>query len=90
MLDQVVILMNKYPSINLIIGVHTDSQGITANLLTLSQNRANVVLNYLTNRGISSSRVNAVGYGASRPVSLNTSGPERKQNRRIDFTIINE
>jgi len=88
MLDQVVMLMNKYPGIKLEIGVHTDNQGVAGTLLTLSQTRAQVIVNYLINRGISGSRLTAKGYGGTRPVAPNTGWLERRQNRRVEFIVI--
>ena len=89
MLDQVVILMNKYPGIKLEISVHTDNQGGTAwTLQRLSDTRAQVILDYLVNRGISASRLISKGYGDIRPVSPNNTWLERRLNRRVDFTII--
>ncbi len=88
MLDQVVMLMNKHPGIKLEIGVHTDNQGYEGTLERLSQTRAQVIVNYLINRGISASRLTAKGYGGTRPVSPNTGWLERRQNRRVEFTVI--
>lgn len=67
MLDQVVMLMNKYPSLKLEIGVHTDNQGVPLVLERLSQTRAQVIVNYLINRGIAASRLTPRGYGSTRP-----------------------
>ncbi|MCJ7448040.1 MAG: PKD domain-containing protein [Bacteroidales bacterium] len=90
MLDQVVMLMNKYPGIGLEIGVHTDNQGVSSNNLSLSQSRAQVIVNYMINRGISSKRLTAKGYGGNRPIASNTYPTDRRLNRRIDFTIFNK
>ena len=88
MLDQVVMLMNKYPSMNLEIGVHTDNQGTASALDRLSQTRAQVIVNYLINRGIASGRLVPRGYGSARPVASNASWLDRRLNRRVEFTIV--
>ncbi|MDZ7634082.1 MAG: PKD domain-containing protein [Bacteroidales bacterium] len=88
MLDQVVMMMNKYPGIKLEIGVHTDNQGVAGTLERLSQTRAQVIVNYLINRGVSASRLTAKGYGGSRPVAPNTDWLERRQNRRVEFSVM--
>jgi hypothetical protein len=88
MLDQVVMLMNKYPTLKLEIGVHTDNQGVPGALQTLSQTRAQVIVNYLINRGISDSRLTPRGYGSTRPVASNADWLDRRLNRRVEFTII--
>jgi len=88
MLDQVVMLMNKYPSLKLEIGVHTDNQGVPSVLERLSQTRAQVIVNYLINRGISASRLTARGYGSTRPVASNATWLERRLNRRVEFSVV--
>jgi len=89
MLDQVVTLMNRHPGIKLEIEVHTDNQGNAAALLLLSQARAQVIMNYLINRGVNAGRLTAKGYGGARPVASNSLWLERRFNRRVDFRIIN-
>lgn len=88
MLDQVVQLMTKYPLIKLEVGVHTDNQGIPSSNLLLSQLRAQVIANYLINRGIGSKRLTVNGYGGARPVVTNNYPTERRLNRRIEFAIL--
>jgi len=89
MLDQVVILMNRNPGIKLEIEVYTDNQGSASNNLRLSQTRAQVMVNYLINRGINAKRLTAKGYGGIKPVSGNTTAGERQLNRRINMKVIN-
>ncbi|MRS04887.1 OmpA family protein [bacterium] len=88
MLDQVVMLMNKYPSLNLEIGVHTDNQGVPSVLQNLSQTRAQVIVNYLINRGVSAGRLTPHGYGSTRPVASNANWLDRRLNRRVEFSVI--
>jgi outer membrane protein OmpA-like peptidoglycan-associated protein len=54
----------------------------------LSQKRAESMVNYLVNNGISRMRLTAKGYGGSRPIAPNYQEPDRKNNRRIDFIIM--
>lgn len=88
MLDQVVMLMNKFPLTKIEVGIHTDNQGTVSGNQVISQLRAQVIVNYLINRGISSNRLKATGYGGSRPVNSNTYPTDRRLNRRIEFTIL--
>jgi hypothetical protein len=88
MLDQVVMLMNKYPSLKLEIGVHTDSQGVPTALQTVSQTRAQVIVNYLINRGIAAGRLIPRGYGSTRPVASNATWLDRRLNRRVEFIVV--
>ncbi len=68
---------------------HTDSVGGDAMNLDLSQARANSVRQALIDYGVSSSRLNAVGFGESRPVADNGTAAGRAQNRRIVIQIAN-
>ena len=43
--------------------------------------------NYLSARGVASSRINVVAYGESRPVADNSTEYGRQQNRRVELTI---
>jgi len=62
--------------------------------MRLSQSRAESVVNYLVEEGISRDRLIAKGYGETRPLVSNTfsdgsDNPEgREQNRRTEFRII--
>lgn len=89
MLDQIVNLMNKHPGIKLEIEVHTDNQGAPASQLHMTQTRGQAVLNYLVSRGISLDRLSLYALGGSRPITSNISWPDRRNNRRIDFFILN-
>ena len=88
MLDQIVKLMNKYPAIKLEVAVHSDNSEPAQESLALSQSRAQILVNYMLNRGISSRRLRATGFGSSKPIASNNTERERKLNRRIDFIII--
>ncbi len=89
MLDQVVILMNRNPGIRLEIEVYTDNQGSASNNLRLSQTRAQVMVNYLINRGINAKRLTARGYGGTKPVTSNITATDRQLNRRVKMKVIN-
>jgi OOP family OmpA-OmpF porin len=88
MLDQIVKLMNKYPSLRLEVAVHSDNSGSQETNLALSQKRSQLLINYLINRGISVRRLTATGFGGSKPIASNYLEKDRKLNRRIDFIIV--
>jgi len=90
MLDQIVKLMNKYPSLKLEVAVHTDSMGPAEASLSLSQLRSRSLVSYLINRGINTKRLVPTGFGGSKPIAPNFLEKDRKLNRRIDFIIINK
>lgn len=90
MLDQVVNLMNRYPETKIEVGVHTDDNGSAESNLNISQRRADMMINYLINRGINSERLYAVGYGESKPIASNYLEQNRKLNRRVELRILKD
>jgi translation elongation factor P/translation initiation factor 5A len=88
MLDQILIFMNRHPNIGIEIAVYTDSSGSPARNLSQSQLHAQMMVNYLVNRGVSNNRLVAKGYGDSKPIASNNVERERRLNRRIDFRLI--
>jgi outer membrane protein OmpA-like peptidoglycan-associated protein len=90
MLDQIVKLMNKYPSLKLEVAVHSDSMGPAEASLSLSQLRSRSLVSYLISRGINTKRLVPTGFGGSKPIAPNFLEKDRKLNRRIDFIIINK
>lgn len=69
---------------------HTDAQGPDEYNLELSQRRAEAVMTYLVNRGVSPSRLEAVGYGEMRPIVSGKSDAAYAKNRRVEFTILRQ
>ncbi len=63
-------LLEENPRINLELSSHTDSRGVDAYNLDLSQRRANSVMNWLTENGVDADRLRAVGYGETRPAII--------------------
>jgi outer membrane protein OmpA-like peptidoglycan-associated protein len=68
--------------------VHSDNVGSPEASLALSQSRAQLLVSYLVSRGINSRRLEATGFGGSKPITSNILEKDRKLNRRIDFIII--
>jgi outer membrane protein OmpA-like peptidoglycan-associated protein len=67
---------------------HTDSMGSGAWNQKLSEARAVEVKRYLVSRGIDARRINAVGYGETRPVATNETAEGRRENRRTVVTVL--
>ncbi|MBD3637402.1 MAG: OmpA family protein [Crocinitomicaceae bacterium] len=86
-LDRLVKLLKDVPSLKIELSGHTDNTGSAQGNITLSQNRAEAVMNYLVNKGISKSRLTAKGYGSSKPVATNDTAEGRQLNRRTEFEI---
>jgi outer membrane protein OmpA-like peptidoglycan-associated protein len=67
---------------------HTDNVGDAGANQVLSQHRAEAVRQYLIKKGIPASRMEATGYGESRPVASNDTEEGRQTNRRTVVTIL--
>ncbi|MEL7022690.1 MAG: OmpA family protein [Pseudomonadota bacterium] len=68
---------------------HTDAVGSEENNQILSQARANAVRIALSSRGLQLDRIQAVGYGETRPIADNTTESGKAQNRRIVIRVTN-
>lgn len=88
-LDRLVGFLERYPQRRVEIEGHTDNVGANQYNLGLSQRRAESVLNYLTQRGIDSNRLSALGLGQERPIASNDTAAGRQQNRRVEIIIEN-
>lgn len=76
--------MDQYADTVVTVEGHTDSQGSDSYNQKLSQSRADSVKAMLiTKYGVAADRVNAVGYGESKPVADNSTADGREQNRRV-------
>lgn len=77
----------KNPDMKVEIDGYTDDIGAQTYNKKLSQQRADVVKNYLISKGIDAGRLTAVGCGESSPIGDNKTEAGRAMNRRIEFKI---
>jgi outer membrane protein OmpA-like peptidoglycan-associated protein len=68
---------------------HTDNQGTAAYNLRLSQNRAQAVVDTLVKLGVDPSRLEAKGYGDTKPLLPNSNEANKAKNRRVQLLIRN-
>ena len=66
---------------------HTDNAGGAAKNMTLSQERADAVIKYLTGKGIAATRLTGKGFGDTKPIGDNKTAEGKAMNRRTDVTI---
>ncbi len=78
-----------FPQCRLTVEGHTDAQGNANRNLTLSEERAQKVKSYMIDvMRIPGFRIDAAGYGDTRPIASNKTDEGRARNRRIDLIIV--
>ena len=85
-LDQLIAKLRDSPYTAIEIGGHTDKYGEPEYNLQLSQRRADAVRRYFIKHGLTS-QLTAVGYGASRPLSVSEKRASLQRNRRIELRL---
>lgn len=88
-LDKLANFLIDHPKFAINISGHTDSQGSEDSNLRLSQARADAIKAYLIYQfKIDSGRINATGFGSSKPIVDENTDADRKLNRRVEFDIV--
>jgi OmpA-OmpF porin, OOP family len=87
-MDDIAEVLKQCGDIRLEIQGHTDSQGREEMNASLSQARAQSVLNELRARRVLTSSFSAKGYGEAEPIAENDTEEGREANRRIEFKLI--
>jgi outer membrane protein OmpA-like peptidoglycan-associated protein len=89
LLDQVVTVLRTHRELKKVrVEGHTDDAGPDDKNLALSQARADAVRAYLVERGIAAERLEAIGYGSTRPAAAGKGSKAREANRRVEFVIV--
>lgn len=94
-LDKVAsVIVDKASDLNVGVEGHTDNEPIKysgwKSNWELSTARATSVLHHLIEKGVSASKLAAIGYGEQRPVASNDTAQGRRQNRRVEIVILPE
>jgi OOP family OmpA-OmpF porin len=87
-LDEIAASLVERPDVQIEITGHTDNTGSRNTNVRLSRERAQAVRAYLAQRGVSPSRMVAVGAGPDQPIATNTTPEGRAQNRRVELRRI--
>ena len=86
-IDELAKTLKKYGDTNVLIQGHTDATGTDEYNLNLSQRRANSVMAYTTQKGVSGNRITTEGFGERMPVASNNSEAGKQANRRVEIAI---
>jgi outer membrane protein OmpA-like peptidoglycan-associated protein/Tol biopolymer transport system component len=86
-LDEIISILRDNDGLNVLIEGHTDNQGDWDENLKLSIERVNQVKEYLVKQGIAVSRIQAKGWGGTKPLTASTEEEKRRLNRRVEFSF---
>ena len=89
-LDKIIEAMKQNTALKLFISSHTDSNGDDAYNMTLSEKRAQKVMEYFIIEGIDKGRLMAKGFGETKIINrcgngVDCSELEHQLNRRTEF-----
>jgi outer membrane protein OmpA-like peptidoglycan-associated protein len=87
-LDRLVKIMKDNPTMEIELRGYTDNQGDAKKNIALSQQRVDVVKNYMVTRGIPARHIQGKGFGGANPIADNSKEETRKLNRRVEFVIV--
>jgi len=87
-LDKLVSILKNHPTLVLELGGHTDNVGEPELNMQLSWERVATVKQYLVDKGVGDQRLLTKGYGGTHPIAPNNGELNRRQNRRVEFTIM--
>jgi OOP family OmpA-OmpF porin len=86
-MDEVVQALNDNKGFRVQVEGHASSEGGDEHNQTLSEQRAEAVLNYLVTHGIDKDRLASKGFGSSVPIDTNETIAGRENNRRVEFEV---
>lgn len=86
-LNAVAAQLKGSPQLKVEVAGHTCDLGSDQYNLSLSQRRAESVVQYLSGMGVARGSLTAKGYGEAKPVADNQAPGGREQNRRVEFTL---
>jgi outer membrane protein OmpA-like peptidoglycan-associated protein len=86
LLDEVATMLLAHPELAQVeVQSHTNNASPPVVSMQLSQQRAEVIVSQLVDRGVPAGRLRAQGYGDSQPVAPNTTDFGRKKNERVQL-----
>ncbi|MDP1829203.1 MAG: OmpA family protein [Archangium sp.] len=86
-LDEVVQALKDNKGFKVQVEGHTSSEGSDDHNQTLSEGRAEAVLDYLVAHGVAKSRLVSKGFASSVPLDTNKTPEGRENNRRVEFVV---
>jgi len=90
MLNEVALALRMRPSMKVRIEGHTDERGAGEHNDKLSASRANAVKAYLAGHKVGPEKMEAVGFGSTKPIAKGDTPEAHEQNRRVEFVIVSQ
>jgi OmpA-OmpF porin, OOP family len=87
LLDRLIETALRCPAATIEVAGHTDDDGDDASNQTLSEKRAQAVVDYFVRAGLPADHFTATGHGSTQPVASNDTDEGKAQNRRIEFLV---
>lgn len=88
LLHKIVKAINKFPKSNIVVEGHTDSTGSKKINMTLSEQRASNIADFLVKVAkLDQYRISSIGVGDDNPIATNQTEEGRSLNRRIDIIV---
>lgn len=87
-LDSVGLVLKEFDKTVIEVAGHTDNTGSENYNQQLSEKRARTVGSFLESRGIRKMRIITAGMGETHPVANNDTSEGRRQNRRVELTLV--
>jgi outer membrane protein OmpA-like peptidoglycan-associated protein len=89
-LQELVSVLQEKPTMEILVGGHTDNVGDADKNMVLSTERAEAIKKYLVDGGIEPSRIKTKGFGPYVPITNNSTEKLREKNRRVEIQILKE
>ncbi|WNJ16212.1 OmpA family protein [Pontibacter sp. G13] len=87
-LDYIIRFLKHYPMFKLHVDGHTDSDGRAESNMRLSVQRAQSIADYISTSGeFEAGRIQAHGFGETKPLVPNDSEENKRKNRRVEFIL---
>lgn len=87
-LDRLIKVVKGHSDLRILVTGHTDNYGSNGYNDDLSKRRAESIVNYFVNKGLSADRLKFDFKGETAPVASNETAEGRQRNRRVDFEFI--
>ncbi len=87
LLERIVEFARDCPRSTVVLTGHSDASGNEINNRSLSKARAQIIADYLHERGVSPEQLYVDGAGSDFPIADNATRLGREKNRRIEFTL---